>query len=593
MKDWVSSWTHEKSFDFLDEVSGLLGTMGGPLTKDLAQLIHRRQFVELVNYQFDYTGDFPARDYFLARQVHALLQKQEWLDLGLEPRKKGEEKFWEMEKRCSKTNDTLDSRQLTAGAWQVVHLARQKVARILGGVPSLEQLTFSFGPGANTTVKGNRANAVAKLWSSLACSRDSLPVVADLLAQVPYWAWCSSGLPPRGLSKMADMEMADRIEQYLFAEGYLTGPILPPTSRSVLVDIITHAGKLDFVPKDARSLRSIIVEPVLNGLAQKGIGTYLKSRMLRSVGLDLRDQNPNSVWACKGSLDGSIATVDLSSASDTVSWSLVALLLPDSWVDFLGSWRTGEIQVGDKTVELHKFSSMGNAFTFELESLLFYAITSSVVDLLGLKHDVRVFGDDIICPTDAYPRLEATLVELGFLVNSEKSFCKGPFRESCGADWLNGESIRPYYAKKAWSERTLYTFHNFAVRNCEPELAALLLSWTDPALRLFGPDGVGDGHLLGSYSPRTNRKTRRAYGPGGGFIDTYSDNPKRINNRKGLHSVLPSYSVYTRSSVRDYYDPNIVRGSDGYAKVSLYTFATSIFGRELASPEASQVVGLR
>jgi hypothetical protein len=592
MMDWVSEWTHEKSFDFLDEVSGLLATLGGPLTKDLASLVQARAFVELVNYQFDY-ADVDLRDVTLARQVHALLQKQEWLDLGLDPRGKGLKKFWDMEERCLKTNLTLDSRQLTAGAWPVIHRARQKIESILGPVPSLEQLTFSFGPGANTTVKGSKANAVAKLTTSLACSLDSLPVVADLLAQVPDWAARSSGLPPGSLAEVTDAELADRIESHLSDEGIISGPFTP-TRKNIFVDVLVHAGKLDFVPKDARSMRSIIVEPILNGFAQKGIGSYIKERLLRRVGLDLRDQIPNQQFAYRGSVDGSIATLDLSSASDTVAWSLVSLLLPESWLDFLASWRTGQIKDGDKTVELHKFSSMGNAFTFELESLLFYAITSSVVDLLGLKHDVRVFGDDIICPTEAAVALKEILEELGFLVNTEKSFFRGPFRESCGADWLNGKSIRPYYAKEAWSERALYTFHNFAVRNCEPELAKLLASWTDPSLRLFGPDGYGDGHLLGSFTVRTNRKVRRAYGPGtGGYIDTYTDNPKRLNRRVGLNYVYPSYSVYTRSSVRDYSDPDIVRGSDGYAKVSLYTHATTIFSGASAAPAASEVVGYK
>jgi hypothetical protein len=592
MGNWIDPWPHEKAFAFLDEFSGLAAKLGGPLTKDLSSLLQGRKLVELVNYQFDYTYDTTWRDFVLARQIHSLLQKQEWFDLGLEPRKRGEEKFWQMELRCRETNATIDSRQLTADTWKVVHTARRKIERILGGVPKYRDLTFSFGPGATTTVKGGRANAVAKLDSRLACSQDSLSVVGSLLAQAPFWAWCQAGLPPSGAWQVSKEEMASRLEEHLFQEGLISGP-LPDYSSSVFLDISVHAGKLDFVPKDARSMRPIIVEPILNGFAQKGIGDYLKRRLKRCVGLDLKDQEPNKLAALKGSLDGSIATVDLSSASDTVSWSLVSLLLPDDWLEFLALHRTGDVQVGEEAVQLEKFSSMGNAYTFELESLIFFSLAHSVCSVLGCDSSVvRSFGDDIIVPTEAYSYLAATLQELGFLVNHEKSFSSGPFRESCGADWLNGKSVRPFYAKKAWSEQSLYTFHNFLMRNCEPELAKLCYQFTNPELRLHGPDGLGDGHLIGDFVPRTNRKVKRQYGPGsGGFIDTYTLSPKRLKNRHKHCAVLPSYSVYTRSSVRDYLDPEIVRGSSGYAKVSLYTHATTIFSGDSASPEAADVVG--
>ncbi len=593
MEDWISPWAHEKAFAFLDEFSCLSATLGGPLTRDLSGLLQGRKLVELVNYQFDYTYDTTWRDFVLARQIHSLFQKQEWFDLGLEPRKRAEEKFWQMEDRCRETNRTMDARQLTADTWKVIHLTRRKIERILGPVPDYRCLRFSFGPGATTTVKGGRANAVAKLFSSLACSRDSLSVVGRLLAQAPYWAWCQAGLPPSEAWSVSKGEMAARLEEHLFQEGLISGP-LPDYSLSVFLDVQVHAGKLDFVPKDARSMRPIIIEPILNGFAQKGIGDYLKSRLKRCVGLDLKDQEPNKLAALKGSIDGSIATVDLSSASDTVSWSLVSLLLPEQWLEFLALHRTGDVQVAEEAVQLEKFSSMGNAFTFELESLIFFSLAHSVVSVLGGDSSVvRSFGDDIIIPNEAYSYLAATLQELGFLVNHEKSFSSGPFRESCGADWLNGKSVRPFYAKKAWSEQSLYAFHNFLVRNCEPELAKLCHSWTNPDMRLYGPDGLGDGHLLGSFSPRTNRKVRRAFGPGsGGFIDTYTLNPKRLKNRARRCYVLPSYSVYTRSSVRDYLDPEVIRGSSGYAKVSLYTHATTIFSGNSASPEAAEVVGL-
>jgi hypothetical protein len=221
---------------------------------------------------------------------------------------------------------------------------------------------------------------------------------------------------------------------------------------------------------------------------------------------------------------------------------------------------------------------MGNGFTFELESLLFYSIAKAVSELLDLEGEVSIIGDDIIINSRGYTLLTEVLNQLGFVVNNEKSFWQGPFRESCGADWFNGNSIRPFYAKKALSEQNLYIFHNYMLRNGERELANLALSWTNPAMRLWGPDGYGDGHLVGSHDLRVTRKLRRS-GWEGGFFDTYSMRPNRINKRYGADWVYPSYSVYTRSGERDPTDPDIVRGSCGYAKVSIYTLATTIFGR--------------
>jgi len=570
MRDWISEWSDEEAISFLSDVSGLLSELGGPLTKALTQLVSDRKFVELVNYQFDYTLDYSLRDLTLARQVHALFQKQEWLDLGLNPEKRAVEKFWEMEAKCLTTNGTIDSCQLDTDVWRVIHLARRKIKGCLGSVPSFRNLSASFGPGATSNVKGRVASPRAKLNARLACSRDMLPVVGRLLAEAPQWAWFHSGLSKEAwvqhVEKRSAVEPDPEMEMVLFPE------------------IEVHPGKLAFVPKDARSMRPIVVEPTLNGFVQKGVGELMKRRMLSVFNLDLTDQSRNQGLACEGSIGGHLATVDLSSASDTVSWSVVRLLLPENWFEFLAELRTGDILDNRKVVELEKFSSMGNGFTFELESLLFYSLTKACAELLDLEGDISTFGDDIICPTQVYPLLAKVLSSLGFLVNNEKSFVSGPFRESCGADWFKGKSIRPYYGKKPWCERTLYSFHNFAMRNCEPELAAFLLSRTDPTMRLFGPDGYGDGHLVGSYDLRTNRKYRRR-GYEGGFFDTYSLKPKRLKKRYASDWVYPQYSVYTRSGERDQTDPDIVRGSDGYAKVSLYTLARSVWTEPRSVPE--------
>ncbi len=553
MNDWISERSAEETSRFLDSVQELISGKGGSLTRVLSS-IYRRSKHELVNYKFDYSLADNADDAFYARQIHSLFAKQEWMDLGVNVEAVAEKKFWDMEAHCELINSSLSSSSLTSDVFKVIQIARRKIRMVLGRVPPLSSLEFSFGPGATTSVKAREANAIAKLSASLACSEELLPRVGAFLAEVPLWTWSASG-NGQTVSLSSDTE---EVIMYPWIE--------------------VHHGKLTFVPKDARGMRPIVVEPTLNGFFQKGVGSYLKQRLLSRAGINLSDQTINQNWARLGSLYGTYATVDLSSASDTVSIGVVRLLLPEEWFDFLLGLTTGKVNTCTGARELHKFSSMGNGFTFELESLLFWSVAKACVELLDLETEVSVYGDDIIIDSRAYSLLATALNELGFFVNSEKSFASGPFRESCGADWFNGTWIRPFYVKTRISDETLYTFHNWALRSCERDLANLILSYTQPELRLFGPDGYGDGHLLGSYQIRSNRKLKRN-GWGGGFFDTYHRKPKRLQRRRPGDWVYPSYSVYTRASERDYTDPDIIRGSSGYAKLSIYTLAPGVFVR--------------
>lgn len=551
MNDWISERSGEDTLTFLDSVQALVSGKGGSLTRLLSS-IYSRSKVELINYKFDYSLADNADDAFYARLIHSLFAKQEWLDLGIDTRAVAEKKFWDAEAHCARVNSALTLESLSSDAFRVVIAARRNISKVLGKVPDLSAFEFSFGPGATTGVKSREANAKAKLSASLACSEELLPRVGAFLAEVPLWVWSSAGLGH-------PIPLRDGVEEVI------TYPWIE-----------IHHGKLTYVPKDARSQRPIIVEPVLNGFFQKGVGAYMKSRLLQRAGINLLDQSINQNLAYKGSLDGSYATIDLSSASDTVSLGVVRLLFPEEWFDFLLGLTTGKVQSGTDAIELHKFSSMGNGFTFELESLLFWSLAKACSELLKLESEVSVYGDDIIIGSQAYTLLTGVLTELGFFVNTEKSFAAGPFRESCGADWFKGIWIRPFYVKSRISDEVLYTFHNWAMRAGERDLASLILSCTTPDLRIFGPDGYGDGHLIGSYSLRQNRKLRRN-GWEGGFFDTYHRKPKRLQRRRHGDWLYPSYSVYTRASVRDYSDPDIVRGSSGYAKVSIYTLAPGVF----------------
>ena len=129
------------------------------------------------------------------------------------------------------------------------------------------------------------------------------------------------------------------------------------------------------VPKNSEIDRCACKEPDLNMFLQKGFGNQIRYLLKKKAGVDLNNQLINRELARVGSVDGSLMTVDLSSASDSVTSALVGRLLPPDWFWYLDLVRSPVTMI-DGEVHLNEmFSSMGNGFTFELESLLFYAIT--------------------------------------------------------------------------------------------------------------------------------------------------------------------------------------------------------------------------
>lgn len=201
------------------------------------------------------------------------------------------------------------------------------------------------------------------------------------------------------------------------------------------------------VPKTTDIDRCACKEPDINMFLQKGIGSYFRT-CLRSKGINLNDQSRNRDLARQGSLDGSLATIDLSSASDSISSGLVEMLLPPLWYHCLNDIRSPITEIDGEEHVNSMFSSMGNGFTFELESLLFYSIARTVAYMTGTRGTISVYGDDIIVPSEMYHDLLFVLTVLGFSVNTKKSFAEGPFRESCGGHFYNGYDITPFYLKK-------------------------------------------------------------------------------------------------------------------------------------------------
>jgi hypothetical protein len=219
-------------------------------------------------------------------------------------------------------------------------------------------------------------------------------------------------------------------------------------SYAIFSDLrIVEGAVLFTVPKKNDIDRCACKEPDINMFLQKGVGNHIR-RKLKRHGVDLNDQSVNRNLARDGSIDAALATLDLSSASDTISIELVRLLLPDDWFLYLNEIRSRSVWVDGHLVETEMFSSMGNGFTFELESLLFYVIARTSLYCMGTPGRVSIYGDDIICPAEGSDDVIWALSVLGFTTNKDKSFTTGNFRESCGGHYLHGLDVSPFYLKR-------------------------------------------------------------------------------------------------------------------------------------------------
>lgn len=203
---------------------------------------------------------------------------------------------------------------------------------------------------------------------------------------------------------------------------------------------LRNTNRVITVPKDWKTDRNIACEPTGNLPFQLAVDAYVKDRLILCHGIDLSSQRTNQELARIGSLDGSFATIDLSMASDTLALNTVLFLFPEDWVYLLMRLRTPCYSGVHGYGKYSKFSSMGNGFTFALETLLFTSICKSVS-----AEAFSVYGDDIVVSTGVAERVVRLLRFFGFIPNKDKTYLSGPFRESCGMDYFNGVNVRPFF----------------------------------------------------------------------------------------------------------------------------------------------------
>lgn len=303
---------------------------------------------------------------------------------------------------------------------------------------------------------------------------------------------------------------------------------------------VVEGNRITTVPKTVETDRTIAIEPLLNVYLQLGVDQQIRRRMKTRWGYDLDDQTKNQRLARKGSIDGDLSTVDLSAASDLISLRICAMLLPPLWFDLLYQLRSPCGIIDGVSISYEKISSMGNGYTFALESLIFGAITRAAIRRTRSVHISAVYGDDIVLPSTAFKYLVDLLELSGFRVNLGKTFNTGHFRESCGVDVLCGHNVRPVFLKERLNTLPkLFYIHNILVEQKN------LFEWP------FGFTFSNSTRIISRWIPTGVRDMY--YGPVTDSLDThlFSNRMCKKDKKSGMRfyrKIVPRPLTFNRRS---------------------------------------------
>lgn len=472
--------------------------------------------------------------FFARYQLYAFLKK--FPEKGIDTKTPALEKFVNTDQICERFN-TSNFRALQTLSEKhpdflgIVDEMRGDILSLLGEYPNLSTLggLAKHGPGtanSSTLYKKGQVTSFFK-WSSLpyTVTSSAVPLAKSTIASDPRW-----------IGALDDAYRRNNSIAY-------HAPINMNSFWEYVLEVEDNS-RLTTVPKTADIDRVIAIEPVMNVYLQLGVDGLLRTRLLKRWNIDINDQSRNQELAWMGSIDGSYATVDLSAASDRISLRICEMLLPAAWYNLLLDLRVAVTRFDKREHRLAKISSMGNGYTFALETLIFAAIARCANRRSGFEAtDLSVFGDDIIVPTDAYPLLKQLLELAGFAINVDKTFTHGPFRESCGADYLSGTNVRPVFLKKELATvPDLFYLHN------------ILIDVRDRIPWEWGYTFSKTLELIKRYIPQYYRDTFR--GPPSQSYDTYLfvDNHKYDRNGcSKIKRIVPVPVVYRKDVYEDFF----------------------------------------
>lgn len=247
---------------------------------------------------------------------------------------------------------------------------------------------------------------------------------------------------------------------------------------------IVHGSRASTVDKSNEKRRFINVEPLCNVILQRCLAAKIRL-VLQSVGNDL--DIGQSVHA-KRIMDALVSTIDFSNASDSVLLWVCEKLLPKRMFKALNLYRSPFVLIDGCYHMPVKLSSMGNGFTFEVMSALLLAVARCLDD------KATVYGDDVIISNASANDFIKAAQSIGFNVNQKKTYVGLPFRESCGAFYMDGYGyITCFDIHWCESELDVVTTVNklYYMRKHKSAVQGLLIEAYDALLACIPPRCVG------------------------------------------------------------------------------------------------------
>lgn len=227
----------------------VLESLDTPVSLSVYLQLKYNCYDDLVNRKID-PAHYNSAD-SLRRDLQAVkgLQKSVFLPTTIDKRKAAVETFWKAERKCGETNERFNKLMYEGGLaalnfedpemFSMLMKAQNQIRRILGKIPS--ETKFRFGPGVTSLIR-DKVTLPRKYSREVHVSPELYPFFRDIIG--PLWG-------------------------------------------KFVTDVkVVGGNNVSFVPKNAKTERTVAVEPHVNGYAQLGLGQLLRERLRRYINLD-------------------------------------------------------------------------------------------------------------------------------------------------------------------------------------------------------------------------------------------------------------------------------------------------------------------
>lgn len=318
------------------------------------------------------------------------------------------------------------------------HLSRDDRAVFLGAQAWLKRVLKNyrlprtaerFPSGESVRTSGGRVSFQDKfgLDSQWTCNIGSLRYASDL-------AYNTLSLKRMVKARFRELYPYRFMSETMHAEG-ASGRETFFRMFKAIVDIET--ARITTVYKNADEERVISMEPTWAMICQLQCASALRL-CLKREGIDLTHQ---------ADLNGAASalwhqsTIDQRNASNSNWTQPIKQLWPKNVVKDLLAFRSEVFEVptskGSTYETFNMLAPMGNGFTFEVMTMTLLSICRQ------FDPTAYVFGDDIIVNQSVHRPVMRFLCLLGWVMNDDKTFVEGNFRESCGSFWdVSAEPVK-------------------------------------------------------------------------------------------------------------------------------------------------------